>query len=181
MITSWKLLVLCYQVRWTLEFTSPPSCASRFWTVPFQRGRIRSEQLQSRWKSQRRCYSSPSCSIWREQAQKYLPPNKMQACGKGFSSEPWKLLILAGATDVQLYFAFIEKKNYIESRDQKWFVTTCLEKRCLKLWKACMEFSFCTQMQKPVKQTLWLQETQLLCSKEQCNRAEALERHLLLA
>lgn len=111
--------------------------------------------------------------------------NKMPAHGKWFSSEPWKLLILVGATNVQLCFAFVEKKNYTEIGDQKCFVTTCLEKRCLKLWKACMEFSFCTQMQKPVKQTLWLQERQRsLCSKEwsvliESNRAEALGRRLL--
>lgn len=40
---------------------------------------------------------------------------------------------------------------------QKGFVTTCFEKRCLKLWKACMEFLLCIHIQKSVKQTPWLQ------------------------
>lgn len=112
--------------------------------------------------------------------------NKMPAYGKQFSSEPWKFLILVRAIHVQLCFAVVEKKNYTEIWAQKGFVTTCFEKRCLKLWKACMEFLFCTQIQKSAKLTPWLQERQRsLSSKEWAvllgsNRAEALERHLLL-
>lgn len=110
--------------------------------------------------------------------------SKMPAHGKRFSS---KFLISVGAIHVKLCFAFVEKKNYTEIRDQKGFVTTCFEKRCLKLWKACMEFLFCTQIQKSAKQTPWLQERhRSLSSKEQAvllgsNRAEALGRHLLPA
>lgn len=108
----------------------------------------------------------------------------MPANGKWFSSKPWKFLILVRAIHVQLCFTFVEKKNYTEIWAQKGFVTTCFEKRCLKLWKACM-FLFCTQIQKSAKQTPWLQERQRsLSSKERAvllgdNRAEALERHLL--
>lgn len=110
--------------------------------------------------------------------------SKMSAHGKWFSSEPWKFLILLRAIHVQLCFA-VEKKNYTKIWAQKGFVTTCFEKRCLKLWKACMEFLLCTQIQKSPKQTPWLQERERsLSSKEQTvllgnNRAEALERHLL--
>lgn len=126
-----------------------------FGLYPFRRrGRIRYEPLQSRWKSQRWCYSFPLLLDMERTGPEVPCSNKMQAHGKWFSSEPSKLLILAEDTDVQLHFSFTEKKNHIEIRDRKWFVTTCLEKRCLKIRKACMEFSFCTQMQKPVKQTL---------------------------
>lgn len=93
--------------------------------------------------------------------------------------------ILVRAIHVQLCFAFVEKKNYTEIWAQKGFVTTCFEKRCLKLWKSCMEFLFHTQIQKSAKQTPWLQERQRSLSSEEWavllgnNRAEALERHLL--
>lgn len=39
-----------------------------------KRASIRSVPLQSRWKSQRWCYSFPCCWIWKEQAEKYLAP-----------------------------------------------------------------------------------------------------------
>lgn len=97
--------------------------------------------------------------------------SKIPVHGKWLSSESWKFLILVRAIHVQFCFAFVEKKNYTEIWAQKGFVTTCFEKRCLKLWKVCMEFLFCTQIQKSAKQTPWLQERQRSLSSKKQSRS----------